>query len=802
MKKTLYIISLCMLLTACRDVMPTDSPEVGNLDDVIRVGSATIDDMDVNVSYATRAENNSSPAAEQQPWLITPLKQGLDITYGNISQGNRQNENVAILKLKGADSLGDDEKAMGPVGNQYAVDNETDLAIYSFKYRDPSVGDDAKWYSNGTHFFEGVYVPKKIRYGAGTDITDDNDVTYVDNIGAPGIVTNQSDDNAVETEGNQLGNYTLLSHYLGMPANTRISATVGRIQLPFRHRLARVLAFVLIDPSMTGVTLEGYKKNANGNSTETDNPNTTAIRFCNVDVLAGVKDEKLGDAENAHHTLTPQWKTPRKVIPHFIGESGSVGTDGTELDSDFLVFYNLDTKVFVFMTDSNWKTVKNIYENAPGTSEKEKEENCRYRKINYGKVPVYDLIVRPTYTSLDNVMYDEDIYNADGTINETKRKELYAKKNKIDFEIKLSNGLEYTKEFNFDLNANYQTIVYMRISRESVDYNSSGSEKWKETEKRDEYYGVDNALGHSLSMAGSSWQRAFTRRDDKYINDGKDQVTDGGFYDEGTTGDDNATGQYLSEQTWVKYLTEAHEGGMHHGDYFYMDKDVTIDAKDLPENFVFTGHLDGNGKTITVKDAGKWVENTERALSQLSYKTGSGETDADYSKIPQLYFVRQIAQAKPAKASEIPSGKYEMLDMETVTPADILADMVLYTKVTAVDGKDTYLLFPYRTFYRKNATALFYGLNGIYTTNQEKPASEQQKDSNGKVIYEANVHKANNSDLWIPYKTETNGWRAEILNLTVSGQLFYDNAIITGNVQNCKDVNGEVNDHIPDNPRY
>ena len=215
-----------MLLTACRDVMPTDSPEVGNLDDVIRVGSATIDDMDVNVSYATRAENTSSPAAEQQPWLITPLKQGLDITYGNISQGNRQNKNVAILKLKAADSLGDDEKAMGPEGNQYAVDNETGLAIYSFKYRDRSVGDDAKWYSNGTHFFEGVYVPQKIRYGAGTDITDDNDVTYVDNTSAPGIVTNQSNDNAVETEGKQLGNYTLLSHYLGMPANTRLSDIV------------------------------------------------------------------------------------------------------------------------------------------------------------------------------------------------------------------------------------------------------------------------------------------------------------------------------------------------------------------------------------------------------------------------------------------------------------------------------------------------------------------------------------------------------------------------------------------------
>ena len=150
----------------------------------------------------------------------------------------------------------------------------------------------------------------------------------------------------------------------------------------------------------------------------------------------------------------------------------------------------------------------------------------------------------------------------------------------------------------FDLDANYQTAVYLRINREQIDYNSSGSEEWKSNDYDDGYYGVNNGNGNTLSMAGSGWQRAY--RNSK--GDGPSNITDGSDYDENGEEDHIAgeDGQYISDEKWIERFAQAVQGGEHHGDYFVLDNDITIDGALLPTPFVFTGHLDCRGHSITI----------------------------------------------------------------------------------------------------------------------------------------------------------------------------------------------------------
>ena len=575
---------MALALSGCSETLPVDNEQPAN-SNYIEVGVetsgliATSEEEPLSDTRAAAAQD-----AETVSWLVQPLKQGLDITYGKV--GDVSTEKVAILKLESD-------------GEGYKKDPDSQLAVYSFNYK--STNTKALWYDNGLHYFRGVHVPMRIRYDSDAselenDRTDSNYGTITK---VTELTTDQSDDTDTGTD-NQLGNYILLSHYLGMPANTRISATVERIKLPFRHRLAHVMAYIIIDPSLN-TTIKGYKKDASGNSIDKENPKTSSIKFCNVEVLEGVKGENL----------TPQWKQARKVIPHFWGEDAS------------LVVYK-SGKETVYPKSSKYESIK-----AAG--------GAGYTAETYTNVPIYDLIVRPTYTSTSTVMYDEENYG-------TQLSALAANYNQIDFLISLENGLTYEKSFIFDLDANYETVVYLHITREGVDYNDSGAALWEETKTTDEWYGVDNKNGNTLSQAGSSWQRAYTRRKDSYINDGGDKVTDGGYYDEGTTGEDDATGQYLSEATWIKYFSEAYEGGAHHGDYFNLSLDITIDARSLPDNFVFTGHLDGFGDdgkkyyTLTLTHTNtpwkEYVETTNYSLDKL-YATKPTEAYSD-DETPQF----------------------------------------------------------------------------------------------------------------------------------------------------------------------
>lgn len=464
---------------------------------------------------------------------------------------------------------------------------------YSMKTPDGTV---CKWLDNGKHAFEGVYVPSGLKAQ------------------------------------NTTQNYDDLIHYTAIPPSTEIAATVGKITIPLQHRLARVLAYVLIDQSMNA-KLKGYDA-SNYNAEE------TKLRFCNVKTLNYVDANGL-----------PVWKEERKAIPHYLGEYS------------VKLYKDKSSGKLIFPTDDDWQGAQEDY-----TANGDKNYTC----TDYGKVPCYDLIVRPTYTVAEegtNVMYDEAVPTAEG-------------KNNIDFELTLDNDLEYEKQFTFDLNANDETVVFLRVSPERIDYNSAGSRLWKESANHDNYYGVNNQNGNNLSKAGSSWQRAYTN---STLDTG---VTDGHFYNADS---EDEEAQYVDDSKWIEMLLQAYKGGAHHGDYFILKKDITINTNDyvFPSDFTFTGHLDALDHTITI--------------------TGS------------------------------------------------------------------------RAY-------LFNGLNGTYKTKQED-------DKN--ATWEANVHLE--GDTWVP----TTGWRAEVVNMTLSaGKMFKDGATITGYVNNCKDADGAVANHTPAIPTY
>ena len=513
-KRILYMAMMAAAFASCQDnTIETEYPHDASLD--IKVGSIDCGSADAVVveNITKSATTRASQKAEEVEWLKVPLRNGIDVSYYLRSDENK-NTSTAVLKLL-------------PETDQVAGDSTK----YSFNYKDENGQETTKpaqWKGNAGHVFHGFYIPDDI---------------------SNGDISNQSE-SEISNELNAESYYDKLWRYLSMPPNHEIMATVGYVRLPFRHRLSRVLAYVLIDPDLK----TSIKDNI--------------ISFENVKVLQKVEG------------TTPKWTTARKVVPHSMGTSGSVNKKLEQTDENFLVFRNTTSNTFVYPTDDAWANVKAAYDN--------NKENSGYEEINYGKVPCFDIIVRPTYTSSALVMYDEDMSNG---MNAAK----YADEtNSIDFVVDLVNGLSYNKTFKFDLDANYQTAVFLRISREKVDYQTMGSELWQQYEATDGYYGVDNDLNHRLSLAGGSWQRA-------YRNSSFDpEITDGDFYKE----------QYVDDDTWIGMFknavmpTDTIKANIlsdnHWGDYFVLDNDITIDVSEFPADFIFTGHLDGRGHTITL----------------------------------------------------------------------------------------------------------------------------------------------------------------------------------------------------------
>lgn len=722
LRKYIFLLPIVALSACADDVLQSAWYIPADSSDDIRVGcgfDTGSDELSVE-SRATSGLGDVSPA-EQLEWLLQPLFDGFEITYFRTPATGSSPSSKRMAKLQLV-------KQSGSANGYETVDEEVNgtlktLAKYNFKeIADGTVTDkNAKWFDNGKHTFQGIYAPDAIlKYEAGSKIPS----------------ATLTSDQSAEGDGT---NYTSLTQYSAMPNDQVINATVKRVLLPFQHRLARVFAYILIDPEMKDVTLEGYKKDANGNAQETEDATTTSLRFENVKVLDYV--EKKQNATTHLFDYTPHWTEARKVIPHFRAELGSINVKGDNLNDDFILFKNTSTDEFVTCDDTEkWKAAYKSYNDAlkkyytdnsidaeSATSEQKKaakayaETQSGYIMTNYGKVPVYDIIVRPTYDKDTDIMYDE----ADRT-NTT---------NSIDFTLKLSNGLEYEKRFKFDLNPNQMTVVYLRINREQIDYNTSGAEKWISNAFDDGYYGVNNENGNRLSLAGGSWQRAY--RNSK--GSGPGNITDGSDYNENEEGDhiDGEDGQYISDEKWIARFFEAKEGGSHHGDYFILDKDITISASSIPDDFVFTGHLDGRGHTIT------------------------------------------ISAASPGEGGEGPSTREED------------------TGLGGSGGGSA------------SESYLFAGLNAHYTTAQENDSSLPAAQ------WQANVHKEN--DTWVPVA----GYRAEVLNTTVSGaRMFKEGATmgkaagyldaetsttkyydIDGYVFNCKDINGKV-ENIQDIPNY
>lgn len=342
-----------------------------------------------------------------------------------------------------------------------------------------------------------------------------------------------------EDQSNKEDYYGALESYLCMPPNHQIQATVSYVRLPFTHRLARVVGYVLIDPELNTAIDTVYMENVQ------------VLNYANPD-------------------SNPVWKTARKVYPHFIGNLGSMDKNMKPIYADHLyAYYNKSKATYLYPTTEGWTEADKIYKAAvtAGTT-----ASCAYTQIDYGKAPCYDIIVRPTYTDPALVMYDEA---SSVTADET---------NSVGFVVKLKNGLEYRKTVEVDLDANYYMVVYLRISREKVDYQTAGSELWQTQTGNDGPYGLDNANDLRLSKAGGSWQRAYR------IGSDNEQVTDGNKY----------TQQYVSLADWLAKLEKAVVDGDNWGDYFLLTQDIEIDTDALPENFVFAGHLDGRGYTVTL----------------------------------------------------------------------------------------------------------------------------------------------------------------------------------------------------------
>lgn len=830
----LFVLNAVALLTACSDDMYNDSrAEAG---DIINVSGIESDELNITTEVVTRAVNGTP--AEQQNWLLQPLKDGLDITFGK-SSGDA-NEEVAILKLIDSNTAVTDPD----------YDMEGIYAKYSFFLRDKNDGhettNEARWKGNGAHYFKGVYVPNEIRYspsGTSQDISAKTLEEIISSTGtAPDLISDQSGDNADAT-GGKLGNYTLLSHYLGMPTDTRISATIERILLPFRHRLCRVLVYVLIDPALQGAKINGYMKDytedADKNKTYYEDPKTSDIHFRNCWMLRGVKDEY--NSTTQLHTLTPQWgEKVARITPHFVGEHGSPSTAGidNDINPDFILFIDGDEKIIFPTSTADWTAAKTKwvekYNAAPDTytTEAEKEayanEQSKLTRVNYGKVPVYDIIARPTYSSTEMVMYDENFST------QTEKEAIASLKNQIDFDITLDNGLQYEKTFEFDLDANSQTVVYLRISRESIDYNSSGSELWINNNGNDGWYGLNNQNGNTLSKAGSSWQRAYTYLDSySTLIDTEagvlSGVTDGDFYTH--FNDKNLTNaQYYSSgysDKWIEKFLQAYKGGEHHGDYFILKKNIQIDATKIPKDFVFTGHLDAQDCTIELTNTGKSLYKTATSVEGLytenngvytSYNTPSvlyrkNDTrvyykDEDlkeyngqkYDKDKLTYYtddeinaakaivqadgyeegtnpvaeetakhnageVKSLNGSSPVNVGDVKSGSLTFESVGVITLELLLGTEELYTE-QRLDHPFSHPSALYQ-FSHISPSYLFAGLNGTYTTTQETASDPYAQG----IQWEANVHKeSNTADMngtgaSKEHWVPTLGYRAEVLNV-------------------------------------
>lgn len=535
MKHTGLFMLALLALASCTRTLEEHMPDLSRNELII--GGVTAPGITSISSIVTKASALDVADIDSLSWIRNSLREGLNIKYWWVEDESTKRN--ATLKLQWD----------GDPGHDYERD-ENGFPKYAFRYT--SDGLKTRWYGNGSHFFQATLPAPELTQSLPADITTDQSGT----------------------------NYTLLSRYLALGPQCKKNASVSRVVLPLRHRLSRVEMYILIDPGLSyhgaTPTIEGYDT-----SSGKDDPTTSGIRVSSLDVLQSVDVIDHG-AEGK--TYSPVWvHEDHKIIPHSVGEKGSVDTLGVEIiPDDCIVYYEPVKKIYVTPSNRRWSKIHSG--ELPG-----------YEAIHYGKVPVYDFTLRPTYTAVDSVMYDEpDVELLASTIA--------TRKNPFNVEVKLNSGITQKATVTVDLNANYQAAVYVLVNAESVDTDTSLLGQWVQDTSDDGYYGVNNQLGHSLSPTGSSWQRAY-----RIGAVSGDKVTDGDYYNENTSTDTNTEGQYLSEATWLDKFATAYEGGACHGDYFILENDITIDTSSLPADFIFTGHLDAQDHVITLTGSKTWL---------------------------------------------------------------------------------------------------------------------------------------------------------------------------------------------------
>lgn len=560
-----HIAPALVLLTAlagCSDNLsaPADDALTDHSAKVIHIGGVDVGDALLTTASPslTRTDPLTPDAADvATDWLRDPLFGGWDVTYW-LKANNYDTHRIARVTLQRDDAASD-----------LIQRDDNGLPDYTFKYRvngkQEAEWPEALWHGDGVHIFRGEYVPEHLYTAAPADLT---------------------------THQNTATNYDLLSHYLSMGPQCEIVASVARTWLPYRHRLARLMLYILIDPNLKNsdgsrATIKGYQLVDGAGQADPDgqdDPSTSAIEFSKMDVLQQVT--KTDNVElDGHSTFTPVWTNETgRIIPHSLGEFGTIDEHGKAvegLEDNCIIYYDDFRETYLIPSSKRWKHYHK-------QTAAEIAANDTIVMIDYGKVPCYDLIVRPTYTARDSVMYDEDF-----TVNSMDWYDTHT--NAFDVKITLSNGLTHTSHITFNLDANYQLAGYIFVNREEVDYEKSDAVLWNERVHQDGWYGPDNALGHTLSHAGSSWQRAFRIGSAAGLDGcGADIVTDGNFYNKDTGGDRDGAGQYLSEADWKAFFQSATSDGAHHGDYFILDNDITLDG-----GITFTGHLDAQGHTVT-----------------------------------------------------------------------------------------------------------------------------------------------------------------------------------------------------------
>lgn len=196
----------------------------------------------------------------------------------DIAESNAINENLNdIINVGGTElsfSLPTGKDNHIPVRyKEYSITKPNSTFYNAFLWQDDDKayhmtdadGKPARWLNNGLHEFQAIYWPKAL-------------LTAFDNNSFD--ATKQNDDS-----------YTMLSEFLAIQPNFRISSTVEKITLPFAHRLARIIAHINIDPLL-------------GEDVKLQN-----ISFKNVDVLTGL-------TTGTNFTYSPVWDKIDELKPH------------------------------------------------------------------------------------------------------------------------------------------------------------------------------------------------------------------------------------------------------------------------------------------------------------------------------------------------------------------------------------------------------------------------------------------------------------------------------------------------------